>query len=135
MEFKEKQAIYLQIADYVCDRILMGKWMPGNRLLSVRELAVLLEVNPNTVMRAYDMLLKQDILVNKRGIGFFVDQNASVRILTLRKQRFLEEELPHVIKNMHLLGIKINEIEEKYNEFQYSQYLSLINNTYEKSNE
>ncbi|MDD3280973.1 MAG: GntR family transcriptional regulator [Bacteroidales bacterium] len=135
MEFKEKQAIYLQIADYVCDHILNGHWQSGIRVLSVRELAVKLEVNPNTVMRAYDTLLKQQILLNKRGIGFFVDQNASVRILTFRKQRFLEEELPHIIKNMHLLGIKINEIEEKYNEFQYSQYLSLNDNTYEKSNE
>jgi GntR family transcriptional regulator len=117
MEFKEKQAIYLQIADYVCDHILSGQWKAGERLLSVRELAVKLEVNPNTVMRTYDALLKQNILLNKRGIGFFVDNEAVNRIIQFRKQRFMHEELPLFIKNIHLLQIGWDEIEIKYNEY------------------
>lgn len=137
MEFKERQAIYLQIADYVCDHILMGKWKSAERLLSVRELAVKLEVNPNTVMRAYDMLLKKNILVNKRGIGFFVEEEAIDKIVSLRKQQFREEDLPALLKNMYLLGIDIEEIKKQYNEFQSNQnkYLPLINNQNEKSNE
>lgn len=137
MEFKERQAIYLQIADYVCDHILMGKWKSTERLLSVRELAVKLEVNPNTVMRAYDMLLKKNIVVNKRGIGFFVEEEAVDKIVSLRKQQFLEEDLPALLKNMYLLGIDIEEIKKQYNEFQSNQnkYLPLTNNQNEKSNE
>lgn len=117
MEFKEKQAIYLQIADYIFDRILFDQWKAGERLLSVRELAIKLEVNPNTVMRAYDLLLKQNILVNKRGIGFFVDIDAKTKIILFCRQRFLKEELPVLAKNMFLLGIDINEVEKHYNEF------------------
>ena len=56
MDFKETQAIYLQIVDLVCDNIMTGKWKAGERVPSVRELGVQLEVNPNTVMRAYDCL-------------------------------------------------------------------------------
>ncbi|HRN58369.1 MAG TPA: GntR family transcriptional regulator, partial [Agriterribacter sp.] len=50
MQFKDSQSIYLQIADYVCEKILLGEWKAEQRIPSVRELAVQLEVNPNTVM-------------------------------------------------------------------------------------
>jgi DNA-binding transcriptional regulator YhcF (GntR family) len=57
MQFKESQAIYLQIADYVCEQVLLKEWKTDERIPSVRELAVQLEVNPNTVMRTFDFLL------------------------------------------------------------------------------
>jgi len=121
MEFKEKQAIYLQIADYVCDHILSGQWKAGTRVLSVRELAVKLEVNPNTVMRTYDTLLKQNILLNKRGIGFFVDNEAVDRIIYFRKHRFMNEELPLFMKNIHLLRIGMDEIMKEYDQYVNNQ--------------
>jgi len=121
MEFKEKQAIYLQIADYVCDHILNGHWQAGARVLSVRELAVKLEVNPNTVMRTYDTLLKQNILLNKRGIGFFVDNEAVDRIIHFRKHRFMNEELPLFMKNIHLLRIGMDEIMKEYDQYVNNQ--------------
>ena len=128
MEFKEKQAIYLQIADYVCERILTGSWKMSERILSVRELAVQLEVNPNTVMRTYDLLLKQNILNNKRGIGFFVDNEAVNRIKEFRKQRFMEEELPLFLKNILLLDISFAIIEQQYNEYKHNQNKYLTEN-------
>ena len=77
MDFKETQAIYLQIVDLVCDHIVTGKWKAQERIPSVRELGVQLEVNPNTVMRAYDYLQAREIICNKRGVGFFVTEGAS----------------------------------------------------------
>ena len=56
MEFKENPAIYIQIAEYVCEQILLKKWKLGDKIISIRELAVQIEVNPNTVQRAYDLL-------------------------------------------------------------------------------
>ncbi len=76
MEFKDTQAIYLQIVDWMCDNIVKEKWGSDERIPSVRELGVLLEVNPNTVMRAYECLQNQNIIYNKRGVGFL-----SVRML------------------------------------------------------
>lgn len=114
MEFREKQAIYLQIADWVCDQILTGKWPPEEKILSVRDLGIRLEVNPNTVMRAYEFLQQQNIIFNKRGIGFFVAENAKETILQIRKKRFFETELPDFFKTIKMLGIGMDEITEHY---------------------
>ena len=86
MDFKETQAIYLQIVDLVCDHIVTGKWKAQERIPSVRELGVQLEVNPNTVMRAYDYLQAREIICNKRGVGFFVTEGASKQITESRRR-------------------------------------------------
>ncbi len=114
VDFKDKQAIYLQIADYVCDHILTGKWPAGEKIISIRELAVNLEVNPNTVMRTYEYLQQQGVIFNKRGIGYFVDETAPEKIREIRRQRFFEQELPDFFKTMNMLGIDFKEIEKKY---------------------
>ena len=114
MEFKETQAIYLQIGDYICEQILLGQWKEGERILSVRELGVVLEVNPNTVMRTYDFLQDRDIIFNKRGIGYFVSDDAEQKITRYRKKQFLEQDLPVVFKNMALLGMSFKELENEY---------------------
>ena len=117
MEFKETQAIYLQIGEYVCEQILLGRWREGDRILSVRELGVALEVNPNTVMRTYDMLQSREIIFNRRGVGYFVSDDARQKILHYRKTQFLEQELPPVFKNMALLGMTFKELENRYNNY------------------
>lgn len=117
MEFRETQAIYLQIGDYVCEQILLGRWHEGDRIPSVRELGVDLQVNPNTVMRTYDFLQNLDIIFNKRGVGYFVTQGASVRILAYRRNQFIEQELPLFFKNINLLGMSISDIGDMYKKF------------------
>ena len=105
MEFKDKQAIYLQIADYVCDHILTGKWPAGDKIVSIRELAVNLAVNPNTVMRAYEYLQQQEVIFNRRGIGYFVADTAPEKIREIRRQRFFAQDLPEFINKIRMLGI------------------------------
>jgi DNA-binding transcriptional regulator YhcF (GntR family) len=115
MDFKETQPIYMQIADWACEQILLDKWKSDERALSVRELGALLEVNPNTVVRSYDFLQTKEILVNKRGIGFFVASDAADKIRQFRKERFFKEELPIVVKTIKLLEIEIDEIVKRIN--------------------
>ncbi|SDG73363.1 transcriptional regulator, GntR family [Dyadobacter soli] len=122
MEFKDKQAIYLQIADYICEQILLGKWPPGERIPSVRDLAAMIEVNPNTVMRTYEFLQGKEIIFNKRGIGYSADEKASEKILDYKKERFLATELPEFFKNIYLLGIDINELHTRYERFVEEMY-------------
>ena len=117
MDFKETQAIYLQIGDYVCEQILVGRWAEGERLLSVREMGIALEVNPNTVMRTYDFLQNREIIFNKRGVGYFVAEDAKKKITEYRKTQFLEQELPLVFKNMKLLGMDLKDFEKEYRDF------------------
>ena len=118
MDFSNTQTIYMQIVEWVFEQILRDKWVTDERVQSVRESAVHFEVNPNTVMRAYDYLQNQEIILNKRGIGFFVAPNAKEIILGIRKKHFLEEELPIFYKNLDLLNISMDEIVTLYHEYQ-----------------
>ena len=115
MEFSSTQPIYLQIVNWVLEQILSENWKAGEKVMSVRELAVHFEVNANTVMRSYDYLQNNQILMNKRGIGFFVAENAVEIIKTLRKKQFMEEEVPVFLKHLRLLDIDIQEIINLYN--------------------
>lgn len=117
MDFSESKAIYQQIADYVCEQVLMGRWKENDRILSVRELGVQLEVNPNTVLRAYDFLQRFGIISNRRGIGYFASEDAIVKIKELRRERFVNRELPRIFQEMELLGMEINDLKEYYEGF------------------
>lgn len=110
MEFNSTQTIWMQIVDWVFEQILTTAWKPGDKAKSVRELAVMFEVNPNTVMRSYDYLQNKEIFFNKRGVGFFIAEDATEKIIAIRKKQFLEMEVPAFVKNMKLLGVDIQEI-------------------------
>jgi len=117
MEFRDNKAIYLQIADYVCEHILLGKWKVDEKVPSVREMAVDLEVNPNTVMRTYELLQNKNIINNKRGIGFFIAEEAMENVKGYRKVQFMEDELPVVFRNVYLLNIGFDELQNRYDTF------------------
>lgn len=68
MDFNDKQSIYLQIVDFLNEQILLERWQSEERIPSVRELASMVEVNPNTVMRSFEFLQQQEVIYNKRGI-------------------------------------------------------------------
>lgn len=114
MEFRSDQAIYLQIADHLCDNILMERWNAGDRIPSVREVAVQIEVNPNTVMRTFTYLQEKGIIYNKRGIGYFVSDDGYERVKTLRKENFVGQELPRLFREMQLLNISIEDVRRYY---------------------
>ena len=110
MEFSEPKGIYLQIADQIRERILRGEWKSGERIPSIRELAVELGVNPNTVTRSYQKLLERELISNQRGRGYFVSGNAVERALGEMRKEFMRDELPRIIEAMRLLGIGVEEI-------------------------
>lgn len=121
MEFQKKDAIYLQIADLMCERILARDWPENERIPSVRESAVDLEVNPNTVMRAYAYLQDQKIIYNKRGIGYFVARDGVRTTRDLLKSNFVRDDLPHVFKTLDLLDMNFDELEALYRVFKEEQ--------------
>ena len=114
MEFKDNQAIYLQIADHFYENILLRKWKPGDRIPSVREMAVNIEVNPNTVMRTYNYLQDNGIIFNKRGIGYFVSEDGFQKTKALRKENFISLELPRFFKEMDLLSLSLEDVRKYY---------------------
>lgn len=116
MNFSNDKAIYIQMADRLCDEILSGKYEDDARIPSVREYAVLLQVNTNTAMKAYDQLARDEVIYNKRGLGYFVKPGAKQQIMTARRKAFLEEHLPELFRNMKLLGLDIKDIEKAWKE-------------------
>lgn len=114
MEFKKNQTIYLQIADFICENILTHKWPEEEKISSVRELASMIEVNPNTVMRTFSHLQDMGVIYNKRGIGYFVADGAPKTIQDMQKQAFIKQELPEVFKKMDLLKMEFSELENIY---------------------
>jgi DNA-binding transcriptional regulator YhcF (GntR family) len=122
MEFRDNEAIYLQIAGYVNENILLGKWPPESKIPSVRELAGELQVNPNTVMRSYEFLQNLEIIHNKRGIGFFISGDSLEKVKNYKKEKFLEAELPAFFRNIYLLDINLEEITNRYKDFKSQNF-------------
>lgn len=114
MDFHNDKPIYLQIVEYVYERILQNEWKEDQKILSVRDLGADLEVNPNTVMRSYEKLQQDQIIYNKRGLGFFVVKNASTIIKNLRMETFKANELAQILHTAKLLGITEQEIINLY---------------------
>lgn len=110
MEFKENQAIYLQIANRFFENILKKKWDSGDKIPSIRDMAVEFEVNPNTTMRTFNYLQDKGIIYNKRGIGYFLADDGFEKTIAIKREQFLEEDLPVFFKTMQLLGIKLDDL-------------------------
>ena len=102
------------MADRLCDEILAGKYQDDDRIPSVREYSVLLEVNTNTAVKAYDELARANIIYNKRGLGYFVTPGAKKQILKERKQEFMKQRLPELFRQMALLDITIDDVANAY---------------------
>ena len=117
MRFREGQAIHEQIVEYVVEEILGCRWDEERRLPSVRELAVELGVNPNTVQRSYSRLQELNLIYNKRGIGHFVAPDALQRARALRRDQFEHETLPDVFRVMNSLGLEIGDIARAWSQW------------------
>ncbi|MBR0274827.1 MAG: GntR family transcriptional regulator [Prevotella sp.] len=114
MTFSSDKPIFLQMADRLCDEILTGKYGDDERIPSVREYAVMLEVNTNTAVKAYDELARANIIYNKRGLGYYVTPGASQEIRSQRRKEFIEKQLPELFRQMQLLGLGIEDVVGTY---------------------
>lgn len=114
MTFNDNKPIYQQIADRLCDAILSGAHCPDERIPSVREYAMTVEVNANTIMRTYEMLQSQEIIYNKRGIGYFVSSDANEKILAMRRKTFFNNEIEYFFRQIQSLGINAGDLAKMY---------------------
>ena len=122
MDFKSSKGIFLQIADNLCHQILEGLLKPGDRVPSVRDLAAEFEVNRNTVMRTYTNLQEAGIFDNKRGIGFFISENAVELVRGNEKANFFAHELPDFIRKVKLLKLNTNDLTDLVTEIKINDH-------------
>ena len=114
MDFKPNYPIYLQVADFICDKVVSDEWSNGEKVPSLKELSVMVSVNPNTVVKSLAYLQEKNILESRRGIGYFLASNAKTKIVETKKQQFVEERLPEIFDTMKLLDISMPELETLY---------------------
>ena len=118
-EFRTDRPIYRQTVDYACALILKGQWLPGEKIPSVRELAVEMGVNSHTVLKAFDELQQQGLITPRRGMGFFLADNAPRLVQQKNRQEFFVDTMPEIFSRMASLGITIDEIVGEYREWEH----------------
>ena len=116
MTFNNEKAIFLQMADRRCDEILAGTYKADDRIPSVREYAVMLGVNTNTAVKTYELLAREGVIYNRRGMGYYVSPDARQQILERRRAEFREQTLPELFRQLRLLDIDIAEIDRAWAE-------------------
>ncbi|MBS4179315.1 GntR family transcriptional regulator [Lederbergia citrea] len=102
-EFEASKPIYMQIADQVFQQIVRGHFKPGDKLPSVREMAIQAGVNPNTIQRSYTEMERMGVVETKRGQGTFVIERESI-VIEL-KQTLQKEIIGQFVKSMEELGL------------------------------
>lgn len=115
--FNSDRAIFLQMADRLCDEILTGTYKEGDRVPSVRDYAISLQVNTNTAVKTYEHLGREGVIFNKRGMGYYVSPGAKGKIMEERKTDFLRRTLPELFRSMGMLGISIDEVVSRHKEY------------------
>ena len=114
-QFSKEMPIFCQIKDLILKEIIKKTWKPGEKIPSVRELAVKLKVNPNTVQKAYSSLEKEGIIFVKRGQGYFVIEDE--KFIENLKKKIIEEQIQKFIENLESLGVDISEIKKYFENY------------------
>jgi len=108
MEFNNNIPIYLQIIDNIKQDIVVGKLKAGQKMPSVRELAGILKVNPNTIQRVYQELDREKITYTKRGMGTYVTEEE--KIISSLKEELSKKIILDFIEGMNKLGFSNKEL-------------------------
>lgn len=110
MTWNDKDPIYRQLRDRLVEMILEGIYRDGDVMPSVRQIAGELRINPITVSRAFQMLVDEELVEKRRGLGMFVIEGARDKLVHLERERFLNEEWPLIRQRMERLGIELQDL-------------------------
>ena len=105
VEWSDGAPIYRQLKDRVVAMLLDGVLKPGDALPSVRQVAAEYQLNPITVSRAYQELADEALVEKRRGLGMYVTEEASRKLLASERERFLRDEWPQVLERIARLGL------------------------------
>jgi GntR family transcriptional regulator len=109
-EWNDNQPIYRQIRDRVIAMILDGVLKEGDPLPSVRNVAAEYRVNPLTVLKSYQLLVDEQLVEKRRGLGMFINAGARNLLLRDERQKFLAEQWPTIHATIQRLGLTPQEL-------------------------
>lgn len=114
-KYESDKPIYLQIMDRISKEIVRGVLKPGNKLPSVRDMAIQSGVNPNTIQRTYSEMERMEIVETRRGQGTFVTEDEG---MLMKLKRDLEIKMVEgFVQSMKEIGASEKEIVESVEEF------------------
>ena len=107
-EFQAHLPIYAQLMDTLKRRIITGRYLPGEKLPSVRELAAEAGINPNTVQRAFSELEREGLIYTQRATGKYVTENADE--IKSARQALAKTQVAEFLSNMQSLGYSVGDV-------------------------
>ena len=109
-QWTDDQPIYRQLRDRVVEMILDGTLAEGDSLPSVRNVAAEHQLNPLTVLKGYQELVDEGLVEKRRGLGMFVREGATGKLMTDERAKFLKDEWPRVADTIQRLGLTVDEL-------------------------
>ncbi|MFT6436929.1 MAG: GntR family transcriptional regulator [Candidatus Azotimanducaceae bacterium] len=110
ISWNEKDPIYRQLHDRIVELILEGVFSDGEALPSVRQISSDHRINPITVSKALQILVDDELVEKRRGLGMFVVEGAREKLSQVEKERFLNVEWPQICEQIERLGLSIQEL-------------------------
>ncbi len=108
--WNDNAPIYRQLKERIVAMMLDGQLKPGDALPSVRQIAADYQLNPITVSRAYQELADESLVEKRRGLGMYVTDGATGKLLASERERFLREEWPAVLERIARLGLQADDL-------------------------
>lgn len=108
--FSEDKPLYIQIAEQLEDAIFTGVFPEETQIPSTTELSVSLQINPATVLKGMNILVSENIIYKKRGLGMFVSTGATEKIRNKRQESFYEDFISPLVSEAQKLGLSKDEI-------------------------
>ncbi len=110
IEFETNTPIYLQISEMIREAILAGDFKEGEAIPSVRQISVEQNLNPQTVLNATQILINEELIEKKRGLGLYVQKGAREKLQRDERRVFREAEVPKLVTRARLLGFSRSEL-------------------------
>lgn len=115
---ESNKSIYIQIAEMIENEIILGNLKEDEQAPSTNQFAKIYNINPATAGKGLNLLVEEEILYKKRGIGMFVSVGAREKIIKKRQSAFYKEILPQIIEEANRLEISLDEIIDHIKELQ-----------------
>lgn len=118
LDLNSDKSIYIQIAESIENEILLGNLKEGEQAPSTNQFAKVYQINPATAGKGLNILVEEEILYKKRGLGMFVAEGARENILKKRQNSFFKETIPELIKEGERVELTIEEIIKAIKEYE-----------------
>lgn len=105
-----EKPIFVQIAEQIEDSVFTGVFQEEEKIPSTNEIAVLLNINPHTVLKGMNRLVEEGIIYKRRGLGMFVQAGAVEKIRTKRRDAFFQQYVASMIQEAEKLGMTKDQV-------------------------